>query len=110
MARSFVLFLTWTLVGFVGSFALLYGFTPVGPIIVLGVWLAYRYMPRISGHRLPEAAGALGGFGVFWLFVATTVDGDASAFATVGVISTTVSLGWYVTAGRQRCGRQPQTS
>ena len=103
MARSLTLFSAWGLVGFVGSFGLLYGFTPVGPLLFLIVWLAYRYLPRISGQRMPEAAGALAGFGAFWLFVATTVDADATAFAALGTTAVAWSLAWYGSAGRRRC-------
>jgi hypothetical protein len=106
MTRSFVLFLDWAIVGFIGSFALLYGFTPVGPIIVLLVWLASRYLPRISGERLPEAAGALGGFGAFWLFVATTVDGDTSPIVALGAMAAIAAIAWYVGVGHRRCRGQ----
>jgi hypothetical protein len=98
------------MVGFVGSFALLYGFTPVGPIIVLLVWLAYRYLPRISGARLSETAGALGGVGAFWLFIATSVDGYAAAFVALGVAATAAAIAWYVGAGRRRCRDRPAAS
>ena len=103
MIRSFALFLVWTVVGFIASFALLYGFTPAGPVIVLVVWLAYNYLPRISGERMPEAAGALGGFGLFWLFIATTVEADASPFILVGMTFGLTAVGWYVGAARRRC-------
>ena len=106
MARSIAMFSAWAVVGFVGSFVLLYGFTPIGPPIVLVLWLSYRFLPRVSGNVLPEAAGALGGFGAFWLFVATTVDGDVAAFVALGAIAWVASLAWYLTAGHRRCTRR----
>jgi hypothetical protein len=103
MTRSVALFLIWAVVGFIASFALLYGFTLAGPVIVLLVWLAYRFLPRISGERMPEAVGTLGGFGAFWLFVATTVDGGASAFVVVGSTAVAASIALYAANGRRRC-------
>lgn len=106
MIRSAALFLIWAVVGFIASFALLYGFTPVGPVIVLVVWLAYRYLPRISGTRFPEAIGTLGGFGAFLLLLATAVDGDSSPFAIVGALAVAASIAGYLAARRMRCGNR----
>lgn len=103
MARSVALFFAWGVVGFVAGFALLYGFTPLGPLFVLLGWAAYRYLPRISGTRLPEAFGTVGGFGVFWLFVASTVDDGATAFALAGALALVASILSYLVIGRNRC-------
>ena len=103
MARSVLLFLGWTLVGFIASFALLYGFTPAGPVIVVVVWLSYRYLPTISGSRRPEVYGGVAGLGVFWLFVSTTVDGDPLPFAVVGALAVMSSILCYIAAARARC-------
>ena len=105
MTRSVALFLAWAVVGFVGSFAVLYGFTPVGPLILLVIWLGYRFLPRIDGQRTPEALGALAGFGAFWLFVASTVDDASTPFALAGAVALTAAIASYVAAGRRRCGR-----
>lgn len=103
MTRSVALFLAWGVTGFVASFALLYGFTPVGPVILLVAWLAYRYLPRISKRRSPEAFGALAGFGAFWLFVATTLDAHGSLFALAGAIAVSAAIVGYLVGGRRRC-------
>jgi hypothetical protein len=103
--RSFALFLAWLVVGFVASFALLYGFTPAGPVILLIVWLGYRFLPRIGGSRRPEAFGALAGFGAFWVLVATTVDDEATSFATVGLVAVVGAILSYLVVGRNRCVR-----
>ena len=97
------LYLAWGVVGFIASFALLYGFTPAGPVIVLVAWLAYRYLPRLSASRLPEAFGVLAGFGAFWLVVATTVDGDPAPFVLVGTLTVGASMLAYLVGGRERC-------
>ncbi|MDX6582684.1 MAG: hypothetical protein QOI10_1868 [Solirubrobacterales bacterium] len=97
------LYLAWGVIGFIATFTVLYGFTPAGPVIVLLVWLAYRNLPTISGSRRPEAFGTLAGFGAFWLFVATTVDGDPAPFALVGAVALGVSMLSYLMGGRDRC-------
>lgn len=109
MARSFALFMTWAVVGFVASFGLLYGFTPAGPVILLIVWLSYRFLPRLGGNRDPEAFGALAGFGAFWILVATTVDGDAVLFATVGLCAVLAAIASYLVVGRKRCAGNAAT-
>lgn len=109
MLRSLALFLAWAAVGFVASFALLYGFTPVGPLIVLIVLLAYGFLPRIAGSRLPEAFGAVTGFGAFWIFVSATVDSEAGWFAAIGLVAVSASVLSYLVAGRNRCGRNTAT-
>jgi hypothetical protein len=107
MTRSVALFCAWALVGFLASFLVLYGFTIVGPLLLLMVWLAYRYLPTIAGRRRPEAFGALAGFGAFWLFVAATVE-DGTAFALVGGVAVAASVAWFLVGGRERCaGRVP---
>jgi hypothetical protein len=103
VARSVALFLVWGGVGFIAGFALLYGFTPLGPLFVLLGWAASRYLPRISGSRLPEAFGTVGGFGAFWLFVASTVDDGATAFALAGALAVVGSIACYLVVGRNRC-------
>src|SRR4051794_41264532 len=101
MTRSVALFLAWALVGFLASFLILYGFTAIGPILLLAVWLAYRYLPTIAGRRRPEAFGGLAGFGTFWLFVAATVE-DGTAFALVGAAAVAAAIGWVVIGGGGR--------
>ena len=105
MTRSVALFFAWALVGFLASFLVLYGFTIVGPLLLLIVWLAYRYLPTIAGRRRPEAFGALAGFGAFWLFVAATVD-DGTAFALAGGVAVAASIAWFLLGGRDRCAGQ----
>ena len=105
MTRSVALFCAWALVGFLASFLVLYGFTIVGPLLLLIVWLACRYLPTIAGRRRPEAFGALAGFGAFWLFVAATVD-DGAEFALVGAVAVAASIAWFVVGGRERCARR----
>jgi len=105
MARSFALFLAWAVLGFVASFALLYGFTLAGPVIVLAAWLGYRFLPRIGGSRSPEAFGALAGFGAFWLFVAASVDDQGTLLATVGLAAVVAAILSYLVVGRNRCMR-----
>ena len=103
------MFTLWGIVGFVESFAILYFFV-LGPLFVGLGWLAYRYLPRIGGSRLPEAFGALGGFGAFWLFLAGAIDGDASTEASIGFVALGVSVAAYLAAGRGRCHRGLATS
>ena len=98
-----VLFVAWAVVGFIASFALLYGFTPIGPLFLALGLLAFRYMPTVSGSRLPEAFGALAGFGAFWLFIATSVEGDGLPFVAIGALSVVVAALAYVMDGRARC-------
>lgn len=81
-----LLFVAWGVVGFVTSFGLLYGFTPIGPLFLALGWLAFTYMPTVSGSRRPEAFGALAGFGFFWLFIATGVQGELP-FADRNILS-----------------------
>lgn len=107
--RSLSLFTAWAAVGFVCSFGLLYALTPFIVTIILIAWIAHRFMPKIGGQRLPEAIGVLGGFGAFWLFVASTVDGDASALLITGVWAAAISVAWYLAAGRKRCGQRVAT-
>ena len=102
MVRSLALFIAWGLVGFVESFAILYGVV-LGPFFVALGWLAYRYLPRISGSRLPEAFGTVGGFGAFWLFIASTIDGDAATAAAIGLLALGISVAAYLAVGRARC-------
>lgn len=99
---SLVLFVAWGVVGFFGSFAMLYGFTPVGPVILLVVWLAYKGMPQISGRRTPEAFGALGGLGAFWLFVSGSVGGDPT-FSAIGMFALGASVSAWLVSGSRRC-------
>lgn len=103
MTRSLALFIAWVAVGFIGSFALLYGFTVFGPPILLAVWLAYRYLPTIGGSKMPEALGAVGGLGTFLIFLSTTVDGDPSTFALIGALTVGASVLAYFAVGRHRC-------
>ena len=105
MTRSVALFAAWALVGFLASFLILYGFTAIGPVLLLVVWLAYRHLPTIAGRRRPEAFGALAGFGAFWVFVAATVE-HGSVFALVGAAAVAAAVGWFVVGGRERCGRR----
>ena len=107
MSRSAALYLVWCVVGFIASFFLLYGFTPAGPSIVLVVWLAYRYVPRVPASRRPEAFGALAGFGGFWLLVATTVDSDSAPFVLVGALAVGASILGCLVGGRERCVNDP---
>ena len=101
--RSVALFLAWAIVGFVGSFLVLYGFTPLGVPIWIAVLVAYAYLPRIGASRLPEAFGALAGFGAFWLFIAASVDGDASGLSLFGALTVAAATLAYLAAGRRRC-------
>jgi hypothetical protein len=105
MVRSIALFVAWLGIGFLASWLLLYGFTPVGPPILLIVWLTCRYMPRVSGTRTPEAYGALGGFGLFCLVLASSIDGDAAPISALGAAVIGLSVAVYVDAGRRRCSR-----
>jgi len=107
MPRGSVLFTAWLTVGFVASWLVLYAFTPAGPLIVLVVWLAYRFLPRVARTRLPEAFGALGGFGLFCLVLANSIDGDPGPLPTLGVTAIVLSIVLYVAAGRRRCARHP---
>jgi hypothetical protein len=101
MTRSVALFAAWALVGFLASFLILYGFTVIGPILLLLVWLVYRRLPTIAGRRRPEAFGALAGFGAFWLFVAATVE-NGTVFALVGAAAVAAAIGWFMVGGRER--------
>jgi hypothetical protein len=103
MVRSLALYLAWVVVGFIASFALLYGFTPVGPAIFLVVWLGYRFLPRVGGRRRPEAYGALAGFGMFWLLIGSTADTDAALFTAVGSMAVVAATLSYLVVGRSRC-------
>lgn len=103
VTRSLALFIAWVAVGFIGSFALLYGFTVFGPPILLAVWLAYRYLPKVGASRMPEGLGALGGFGAFLIFLSTTIDGDASIVALVGAMTLGASAVAYLALGCHRC-------
>lgn len=98
-----MLFIAWVAVGFIGSFALLYGFTMLGPPILLAVWLACRYLPSVGESKMPEALGAVGGFGTFLIFRSTSVDGDASTFALTGALMVGASALAYLAIGRHRC-------
>jgi hypothetical protein len=104
VTRSVAIFLAWGIVGFIESFAMLYGFV-LAPLFVGLGWLAYRYLPQISGSRMPEALGLLGGFGAFWLFLASAIDGDASAAALIGFLALGTSVAGYLALGRSRCRR-----
>lgn len=104
-----VLFVAWAVVGFIASFALLYGFTPIGPLFLALGLLAFRYMPTVSDSRRPEAFGALAGFGSFWLFIATSVDAELP-FVAVGALTMAVAALAYVVDGRARCARGSSSS
>jgi hypothetical protein len=105
MLRSLALFVAWSVTGFIGSWLLLYGFTPAGPVILIATWLADRLLPRIGGERLPEAYGALGGFGVFCFALARSLDGDATGFWLFGTAVIALSVALYATGGRRRCAK-----
>ncbi len=97
-----MLFMAWAAVGCVTSFGLLYGFTPIGPLFLALGWLAFAYMPTVSGTRRPEAFGGLAGFGFFWLFIATSVQGELP-FAVIGTSSVALAALAYAVDGRARC-------
>ena len=103
--RSPALFVAWGVVGFLAGFLLLYGFTPLGAPIWVVALLALLYLPRVAGRREPEIYGALAGFGAFWLFIASSVDGDATVFILPGVFGAAVGTLAYLAAGRRRCRR-----
>jgi hypothetical protein len=105
--RSFSLFLTWVIVGFVLSWALPYGFTPIGPLLLLFGWLAYRYVPRVGSARLPELFGALGGVGVFLLVIASSIDGDAKVLYALGALAIAASGASYVLVRHRLTARPP---
>jgi hypothetical protein len=100
-----LLFLAWAVVGSLAGWLALYGFTPIGPAILLIVWLSYRLVSRFADRRLPEAYGALAGFGGWWLFLASAIDGDAGAYWVLGATLITISICLYIAAGRRRCVR-----
>jgi hypothetical protein len=104
MVRSICLFLVWAVVGSVESFALLYGIV-LAPFFVAIGWCAYRYVPKVSDSRLPEGFGALAGFGAFWLFIVSAIDGDASLAASMGLLALGISVVAYLAEGRARCQR-----
>ena len=103
------LFVAWAVVGFVASFGLLYGFTPIGPLFLALGWLAFRCMPTVDGERRPEAFGALAGFGAFSLFLAASVD-DELPFVGIGTLAVALAAGLYVMEGQARCAGNGSSS
>ena len=95
----------WAGVGFVGTYAALYAFTPYGLVMFLLLALIADVLPAADGRRLPEAVGLLAGPGFFCMLVASQSD-EPAGWWLAGPVIVAAALATYVGVGRARCARR----
>jgi hypothetical protein len=102
VTRRVALFLAWALIGAVGSYGLLYLFSPLGLAIVAACAAAGWALPAAGGHRLPEALGLAAGPGLFCLVVAYSA-ADPVGWVAAGAAIIGAATAVYLRAGRALC-------